>query len=485
VIVKDKLFIGGQWVDSTGSGKIEVIEAHTEEVLGTAPEGTEADIDKAVAAARATFDAGEWTNTTPDQRADIMAALSGNLQARYEEIAELISRENGSPKGFSVMAQVFAATMVLDYYTGLARTFQFEEPRQGALGQVLVRREPVGVVGAIVPWNVPLFVTMLKLAPALAAGCTMVLKPAPETALDAYLLAEAAEAAGLPAGVLNIVATGREVGEHLVTHPDLDKVSFTGSTAAGRRIASLCGERLRRCTLELGGKSAAIVLDDADLEGSVENLLVGGSYMNNGQACVAQTRVLASRSRYDEVVEALTEKARSLIVGNPLDEATQIGPLVAKRQQDRVLGYIAKGQEEGAKVTTGGGVPSDQPKGWYIEPTVFTNVDNKMTIAQEEIFGPVVVVIPYDSVDDAVKIANDSPYGLSGSVWTQDQAAGLDIARRVRTGTFGINGMGMDFGAPFGGYKCSGIGRELGPEGLQGYLEYKNISLNGGPSVGS
>jgi aldehyde dehydrogenase (NAD+) len=485
VIVKDKLFIDGQWVDPAGSGKIEVIEAHTEEVLGTAPDGTEADIDKAVAAARRTFDAGEWTSTTPEQRAEIMAGISGNLQARYEEIAELISRENGSPKSFSVMAQVFASTMVLDYYTNLAKTFTFEEERQGALGQVLVRREPVGVVGAIVPWNVPLFVTMLKLAPALAAGCTMVLKPAPETALDAYLLAEACEAAGLPKGVLNIVAAGREVGEHLVTHPDLDKISFTGSTAAGRRIAGLCGEQLRRCTLELGGKSAAIVLDDADLSANIDNLLIGGSYMNNGQACVAQTRILASRSNYDEVVEALVERARALRVGDPLDDATEIGPLVAKRQQDRVLGYIQKGQDEGAKVAIGGGVPADQPKGWFVEPTVFVNVDNKMTIAQEEIFGPVVVVIPYDDVDDAVRIANDSPYGLSGSVWTKDQGQGLDIARRVRTGTFGINGMGMDFGAPFGGFKCSGIGRELGPEGLGGYLEYKNISLNGGPSVGA
>jgi aldehyde dehydrogenase (NAD+) len=485
VIVKDKLFIDGQWVDPAGSGTIEVIEAHTEEVLGTAPDGTEADIDKAVAAARRTFDAGEWTSTTPEQRAEIMAGISGNLQARYEEIAELISRENGSPKSFSVMAQVFASTMVLDYYTNLAKTFTFEEERQGALGQVLVRREPVGVVGAIVPWNVPLFVTMLKLAPALAAGCTMVLKPAPETALDAYLLAEACEAAGLPKGVLNIVAAGREVGEHLVTHPDLDKISFTGSTAAGRRIAGLCGEQLRRCTLELGGKSAAIVLDDADLSANIDNLLIGGSYMNNGQACVAQTRILASRSNYDEVVEALVERARALRVGDPLDDATEIGPLVAKRQQDRVLGYIQKGQDEGAKVAIGGGVPADQPKGWFVEPTVFVNVDNKMTIAQEEIFGPVVVVIPYDDVDDAVRIANDSPYGLSGSVWTKDQGQGLDIARRVRTGTFGINGMGMDFGAPFGGFKCSGIGRELGPEGLGGYLEYKNISLNGGPSVGA
>ena len=484
-IVQDKLFIDGQWVAPAGTGTIEVIEAHTEELLGTAPDGTTADIDRAVAAARKAFDEGPWPQTSPAERAEVMAKLSGLLQARYQEIAELITRENGSPISWSIMGQVFAATMVLDYYTNLAKTFAFEEERQGALGQILVRREPVGVVGGIVPWNVPLFVTMLKLAPSLASGSTMVLKPAPETALDAYLLAECVQEAGVPAGVLNIVAAGREVGEHLVTHPDIDKISFTGSTAAGRRIASLCGERLRRCTLELGGKSAAIVLDDADLEANIDNLLVGGSFMNNGQACVAQTRVLASRGNYDRVVDALVERARTLKVGNPMEQDTEIGPLVAKRQQDRVLGYINKGQEEGAKVAIGGGVPADQPKGWFIEPTVFVNVDNKMTIAQEEIFGPVVVVIPFDDVDDAVRIANDSPYGLAGSVWTKDGAAGLDVARRVRTGTFGINGMGMDFGGPFGGFKSSGIGRELGPEGLNGYLESKNIALNGSPSVGA
>jgi aldehyde dehydrogenase (NAD+) len=343
----------------------------------------------------------------------------------------------------------------------------------------------VGVVAAIVPWNVPLFVTMRKLAPALAAGCTVVLKPAPETPLDAYQLAECLEAAGLPNGVVNIVMAGREVGEYLVTHPDIDKVSFTGSTAAGRRVAGLCGERLRRCTLELGGKSAAIILDDADLTETIAGLYVPTSLMNNGQACVAQTRILASRSRYQEVVDALVEATRNIKVGDPLDPDTAVGPLVAERQRTRVEGYLAKGQEEGAKIAIGGGRPAGLPKGWYVEPTVFVNVDNKMTIAQEEIFGPVVVVIPYDDVDDAVAIANDSQYGLSGSVWSADQATAVDIARRVRTGTMGINGMGMDFGGPFGGYKCSGLGRELGPEGLQGYLEYKNITLGAGAAVGA
>jgi betaine-aldehyde dehydrogenase len=478
VIVKDKFFIDGQWVDPAGSGRIEVIEAATEEVLGTAPDGSTGDIDKAVDAARKAFD-GPWSKTTAPERSELMTKLSGILQGKATDLASLITQETGSPVSWSIMGQVYAATMVLDYYANLAKTFEFEEDRQGALGSIIVRKEPVGVVGGIVPWNVPLFVTMLKLAPALASGCTMVLKPSPETALDSYILAEALEEAGIPNGVVNIVPAGREVGEHLVTHAGIDKISFTGSTAAGKRIASLCGERLRRCTLELGGKSAAIVLDDADLSTIGDNLLMGGSFMNNGQACVAQTRVLASRAKYDEVVEALVERARTIRTGDPLDATTELGPLVAKRQQDRVLGYIQKGQEEGAKVAIGGGVPSDLAKGWFIEPTVFVNVDNDMTIAREEIFGPVVSVIAYDDVEDAIRIANDSDYGLSGSVWTTDGDAALAVARRVRTGTFGINGMGMDFGGPFGGFKNSGIGRELGPEGLAGYLESKNISKNG------
>jgi aldehyde dehydrogenase (NAD+) len=485
MITKDTLYIGGRWVAPATPATVDVIGAATEEVLGRVPDGAPADMDRAVAAARHAFDSGPWPRMTPGERADVMARLSAAIQARYQEIAETISQENGSPISFSIMGQVFASTMVLDYYAGLAREFPFEEPRQGVLGPILVRREPVGVVAGIVPWNVPLFVTMLKLAPALASGCTLVLKPAPETPLDAYQLAECLEQAGVPDGVVNIVMAGREVGEYLVTHPDIDKVSFTGSTAAGRRIASLCGERLRRCTLELGGKSAAIILDDADLDSTIAGLYVPTSLMNNGQACVAQTRILASRVRYDEVVDALVEATRAIKVGDPLDPETVVGPLVAERQRTRVEGYIAKGQEEGAKIAIGGGRPAGLDKGWYVEPTVFTNVDNKMTIAQEEIFGPVVVVIPYDDVEDAVAIANDSPYGLSGSVWSADHKTALDLARRIRTGTMGINGMGMDFGGPFGGYKCSGIGRELGPEGLQGYLEYKNISLGAGAAIGS
>ena len=476
---RDKLFIGGQWAEPATSGVIEVISPATEMVVARVPDGSVADVDRAVAAARQAFDEGPWPSMTPGERADIMAAVSSGIQGRYEEFASTISQEMGCPISWSIMGQVFASTMALDYYVGLAREFPFEETGPGLQGPVVVRREAVGVVGAIVPWNVPLFVTMLKLAPAMAAGATVVLKPAPETPLDAYLLAEVLIEAGLPAGVINIVAAGREVGEHLVTHPGVDKIAFTGSTAAGRRIASLCGEQLKRVTLELGGKSAAIILDDADLDTIIPTLLDAGM-MNNGQACVAQTRILASTQRYDDVVEALVEATRSLKVGDPLDPETTIGPLVAARQRDRVEGYFALGQEEGAKIAIGGGRPEGLDKGWYVEPTIFTQVDNSMRIAREEIFGPALAVIPYSTPQEAVQIANDSDYGLSGSVWTTDVERGLGVARRVRTGTFTVNGFALEFSAPFGGFKQSGVGRELGPDGLRAYLESKTINLPAG-----
>jgi aldehyde dehydrogenase (NAD+) len=343
-----------------------------------------------------------------------------------------------------------------------------------------VRSEGVGVVGAIVPWNVPQFVTMSKLAPALLAGCSIVLKPSPETPLDAFLMAEILDEAGIPDGVISVIPAGREVGEHLVRHPGVDKIAFTGSTAAGRRIGAICGEQLKRVSLELGGKSAAIILDDADLAATVEGLKFA-SLMNNGQACVAQTRILASRSRYDEVVDAVATMVGGLQVGDPEDPATEVGPLVAERQQERVEKYIAVGQEEGARVVVGGnGRPEGTERGWYVQPTVFAGVTNEMRIAREEIFGPVLSVIPFDDVDDAVRIANDSEYGLAGSVWTGDLDVGMDVARRVRTGTYGINQYTMDFVAPFGGFKSSGIGREFGKEGLEHYLELKSIVPPGG-----
>jgi aldehyde dehydrogenase (NAD+) len=471
-----KLFIGGDWVDPAAASTIDVISPHTEEVVGRVPEAQAADVDRAVAAARQAFDRGPWPHTAPSERADYMERLNGILQARNQEIAETITTEMGSPISWSLLGQALSPTMVLDFYAKLAREYVFEDVRTGLLGPTLVRREPVGVVGAIIPWNVPLYVTMLKLAPALAAGATIVIKPAPETPLDAMLLAEAVEEAGIPKGVVNVVPADRAVSEHLVTHEGVDKVGFTGSTAVGRRIGALCGERLKRVTLELGGKSASIILDDANLDEVIPGL-IQASLLNNGQACAAQTRILASRTRYREIVDALVGAVEALKVGDPMDPETGCGPLVAERQRTRVEGYIASGTEQGAKIATGGGRPSGLAKGWYVEPTVFTDVDNSMRIAREEIFGPVLAVIPYGDPAEAVRIANDSEYGLSGSVWTADVERGIEIARQVRTGTYTVNGFMVEFCAPFGGFKCSGIGRELGPEGLAAYLESKSINL--------
>jgi aldehyde dehydrogenase (NAD+) len=481
VDTREHLYIGGDFVAPAGTGTIDVVSPHSEQVIARVPDGTEADIDRAVEAARTALD-GEWSRTTPAERAAKLAALSLAIQTRMDEFAKVITEENGSPFGFSQMGQVFASSMVLDYYVGLANSYAFEELRQGVMGPALVRREPVGVAAAIVPWNVPLFTAMLKLAPALLAGCTVVLKPAPETPLDSYLLAECLQEIGLPAGVVNIVAAGREVGEYLVRHPGIDKIGFTGSTAAGRRIAAVAGEQLKRVTLELGGKSAAIVLPDADL-GTAVPAILGSGFMNNGQACVAQTRVLVPRDRYSEAVEALCDYTAQQVVGDPMDPATQIGPLVAERQRARVEGYIATAQKEGGKVAIGGGRPSSMSTGWYVEPTIVVDVEPRHTIAQEEVFGPVVSVLAYDSPDDAVRIANDSEYGLSGTVFTADVTAGIDVARRVRTGTYTVNSFALEFAAPFGGYKSSGLGRELGPEGLEAYLESKSISLPQGTEV--
>jgi betaine-aldehyde dehydrogenase len=478
VQTREHIFICGEFVRPSGTATIDVVSPHTEQVIGRVPDGTNADVDRAVAAARAAFD-GEWSRTTPQERGGLLAALSLAIQARMDEFAGTITSENGSPFVFSQMGQVFASTMVLDYYAGLAGTFAFEERRDGVMGPALVRREPVGVAAAIVPWNVPLFTTVLKLGPALLAGCTVVLKPAPETPLDAYLLAECLEEVGLPKGVVNIVVAGREVGEHLVRHPGIDKIGFTGSTAAGRKIAAAAGEQLKRVTLELGGKSAAIFMDDADLSLAVPAAL-GSGFMNNGQACVAQTRILAPRDRYAEVVDALVEHTRTQVVGDPMDPSTTIGPLVAERQRQRVEGYIATAQKEGGKVAIGGGRPAGQSTGWYVEPTIVVDVEPAHTIAQEEVFGPVISVLAYDSPQDAIRIANDSEYGLSGSVFTADVEAGIDVARKVRTGTYTVNGFALEFAGPFGGYKSSGLGRELGPEGLQAYQESKTISLPSG-----
>ena len=473
-----QLYIGGEWVEPAGSDRFEVMNPATLEVIGSVPEGTEADMDRAVAAARAALESGPWATSTKADRLEIMKAFHAKMVEAADELANLVTAEVGATILFSHFGQVGATNMALDAYVKVLEAFEFEELRQDVLGPAIVRREPVGVVAGIIPWNVPLFISMLKFAPTLASGSAMVLKPAPDTPLSAFRFAEIAAEAGVPAGVLNVVPADREVSEYLVRHPDVDKVSFTGSTAAGRKIGSICGEQLKRCTLELGGKSAAILLDDVDIEAVADELLSAG-VMNNGQACIAQTRVLAPRSRYDEIVGVLSEKMAAQVVGDPTDFGTNVGPLINEAQRDRVESYIAAGTEGGAQIAVGGGRPA-HGDGWFVEPTLFVGVTNDMRIAQEEIFGPVVSVLAYDDVDDAVRIANDSDYGLSGSVWGADLDAALDIARRVRTGTLSINMYGMAFGSPFGGYKQSGVGRELGPEGLEEFLEAKTISLPAG-----
>jgi aldehyde dehydrogenase (NAD+) len=474
--IYDRLFIGGKWVAPATSSVLHVVSPMTEEVIGQVPEGSVADIDLAVAAAREAQDHGPWPRLPVAERANIMRKFAVSLRARSDEIARLQSEEVGSPMSFVSAPMAENSAAILDYYASLASTYAFEEIREGAMGKTLVLRQPVGVVGAILPWNFPLVLAMFKLAPALLAGCTVVFKPAPETPLHAFLLAEVLEEIGLPPGVINIVPAGREVGEHLVTHPDVDKIAFTGSTAAGKRIASLCGQALKHVSCELGGKSAAILLDDVVLD-KILTFLIYTAIPNNGQTCIAQTRILVPQSRYDEMVTALCERMRTLTIGDPLDPRTEIGPLLAPRQRERVEGYIAAGLAEGATIAVGGRRPASMKKGWFVEPTVFVNVKSWMRIAQEEIFGPVLVVLPYADEEEAIKIANDSSYGLSGTVWTSDPARGVSIARRIDTGSFGVNTFGLDWVAPFGGFKQSGIGRELGPEGLEEYFELKSILM--------
>lgn len=478
---QEKLFIGGEWVAPDTSEKITAIDPATEEISGTAPAGSPADIDRAVLKARDAFDNGPWPRMSPSERADILQNASKNLLEQSDDMAHRLTAEMGSPIAQSIGAQIPVGIDILDYYTKLARQFEWEEtrPTYDVVNQPLeirVRKEPVGVVAAIIPWNGPQIVGMMKLAPALVAGCTAILKPAPEACLNLEPFAQAFMDAGLPPGVLNIVPAHRDVGEYLVNRDGVDKVSFTGSTAAGRRIASLCGERIRRLTLELGGKSAAVLLEDVDLDKALPDL-VGPMMFISGQACNAQTRILAPRSRYDEIVEAAVAVVEAVPYGDPRDPRTFVGPLAAERQRDRVESYIEIGKSEGARVVLGGNRPKEFPKGWYVEKTIFSDVESSMRIAQEEIFGPVYVIIPYDDVPDAIRIANDSTYGLAGSVWTGDQDYGYEVASQIRSGSMGVNAYNLDCAAPFGGYRDSGIGRERGIEGLLPFIETKAILI--------
>jgi len=471
---RPQLFIDGEF---RVADKAEpVLEAATGTLLGDGGSATEADIDAAVAAARAALPG--WASASPDHRAGVLREFAAALERRATSTTELVSRENGMPMSLSKGANGLFPAALLGYYASLITETPIEEIRPSRIGHTIVRREPVGVVAAIVPWNYPQALAAFKLAPALAAGCTVVLKAAPETALDAMVFAEAAQECGMPPGVLNVVPGAVEASAHLVSHPGVDKVSFTGSTAAGRIIGEVCGRLLRPVTLELGGKSAAIILDDADLRATMRGLRTV-SLVNNGQTCFLSSRILAPRSRYGEVVEALADLVNGLRVGDPLDTATDIGPVVSARQRERVLGYIEAGKSSGAKLVAGGGVPRDQPRGWFVSPTVFADVDNSDRIAQEEIFGPVLAVIPYDGDDQAVALANDSEFGLAGTVWSTDTSRATQVAREVRTGTVGINDYQLDIGAPFGGVKASGIGRELGPEGLDEFFTLKSIYRTG------
>ncbi|MGK4905851.1 aldehyde dehydrogenase [Streptomyces albus] len=471
-----QLYIGGSFTDPAGDGTIEVVSPHTEQPIGRVPHASREDVDRAVRAARESFDSGVWSGRPLAERIETVTRIKDAFAARSEEIAKVISAQNGTPYTTGVMVQSLAAMMVWDAALKVAADYPYEERRAGALGPLLVRREPVGVVAAVVPWNVPQFTAAAKLAPALLAGCSAVLKVSPETPLDAYLLAEIADEAGLPPGVLSILPADREVSEYLVGHPGVDKVSFTGSVAAGKRVMEVASRNLTRVTLELGGKSAAVILPDADVDAAVAGI-TPFAWMINGQACVAQTRILAPRSRYDEIAERFAAAADALTVGDPLDPATELGPLVAERQQKRSLDYIALGRKEGAKVLAGGSRPEDLPTGWYVQPTLFGEVDNSMRIAREEIFGPVICLLPYEDEEQAARIADDSDYGLSGSVWTADTDHGVEFARRIRTGTYSVNTFSLDMLGPFGGYKNSGIGREFGPEGYAEYLEHKMIHL--------
>lgn len=475
---RGSFFIGNKWIAPSSDRTFTIINASTGETIAHVPEAVEADVDAAVSAARNAFDHSEWPRMRSSERAIIMERFMAEIAQRGADLAKAVSMQNGMPVALSEMLEGQFSAGVMQYYAALAAVDPGPDIRPSQMGkETIVERTPVGVVAAIVPWNFPVTLALNKIAPAMAAGCTIVIKPSPGTVLDSYILAEAALAAGVPQGVLNWVAADRDVGAYLVSHPGVDKVAFTGSTSAGRKIGAVCGELLRPVTLELGGKSAAIVLEDADLGTFLQGVPMA-SLLNNGQACYNGTRILAPKSRYDEVVGGLAEMMGSLNIGDALDPETHVGPMASEMHRERVEGYIAKGRDE-AKLVTGGGRPKNLNRGWFVEPTLFANVENSDVIAREEIFGPVLSVIAYDGEDEAVRIANDSDFGLGGSVWSADSNHALDVARQVASGTVGVNGYMPSLGAPFGGIKGSGLGREFGPEAVGAYQQMKSIYVMG------
>jgi len=469
---RDQLYIGGRWVDSTGRGTIDVVDPSTEETIGSVPEGTSADVDAAVAAAKGAFDS--WAATPPADRAALVGKLGELLAADIDDMAALIASEVGMPIGLSKRAQSGLPAGVTASIAKIGAEFAFEEK----IGTSLVVKEPVGVVGCITPWNYPLHQIMAKVAPALVAGCTVVVKPSEVAPLNAFRLAELVDEAGFPAGVFNLVTGfGPVVGEAIAAHPDVDMVSFTGSTRAGTRVAEVAAPSAKRVHQEMGGKSANILLGDADLDTALQRSVMA-CYLNSGQTCTAHTRLLVPVDRKDEVVDKMRDLVEATPVGAATDEGAMLGPLVSDVQWDRVQSYIQQGIDEGATLVTGGtGKPEGREVGYFVKPTVFADVTNDMTIAQEEIFGPVLSIIGYDSEDEAIDIANDSPYGLSGGVWSSDEDHAVAVARQIRTGQVSINGGGLNIEAPFGGYKKSGNGRELGHYGIEEFLEAKALNF--------
>src|SRR5262245_41533506 len=475
MLVKDKLFIGGRWVAPHGRETIDVHNAGNGEVMGRVPAGDAQDAEAAVRAARAAFES--WSSTPAASRAEFLEKISAGLKARADEIARTIAQEVGMPLKMSSRIQAGLPIANFANYAKIAREYAFEEK----VGNSVVVREPAGVALAITPWNYPLHQITLKVAPALAAGCTVVLKPSEVAPFNAFILAEVIEASGLPKGVFNLVTGyGPAVGEALVKHPEVDVVSFTGSTRAGKRISEIASQTVKRVALELGGKSASVILDDADLAAAVKST-VNGCYLNSGQTCTALTRMLVPSSLYEQAKTFAPDAAKGFTVGDPLADTTKLGPLSSQAQLERVRTFIAKGISEGAELVAGGAEPPEgvPAGGYYVRPTVFGKVKNSMTIAQEEIFGPVLAIIPYKDEEDAVRIANDSPYGLAGAVWSRDDAHAQRIARRIRAGQIDVNGGAFNMNAPFGGFKQSGHGREAGIYGLEEFLEYKSLQLKG------
>ncbi|MCW2369955.1 aldehyde dehydrogenase [Sphingobium sp. B11D3D] len=478
VFVKEpgKVWINGQWRAPNSGRFIELVSPNTEQVVGAVAEADEADMDAAVSAARAAFDHGPWPRMSVAERNEIMKKITAHLQSRASELAKAWTAQMGGLASFAP-GMVAGATMQFDQTREVGANFQYVQQRetQAAAAAYLVY-EPVGVVASIAPWNGPYGIMASKVANALITGCTVIMKPSPETPLEAYIIAEACEAAGVPAGVVNLVCGHREASDHLVCNPAVDKVSFTGSTVAGKRIASVCGERIARCTLELGGKSAAIVRDDFSAEETAK-LMTQTISLLSGQVCAMLSRLIVPRVRQDEIADAIAAEMQKVKIGYSDDPTTQLGPLAMKRQLERVESYIEEGKKT-ADLVTGGNRPKHLNQGYFIEPTLFKNVDNKSKIAQEEIFGPVLSIIPVDDEEEAIAVANDSNYGLSGSVLTKDAQAAFDVARRIRTGGIGQNGLKVDWGLPFGGYKQSGIGREGGVDGLMAYLEIKAMYMD-------